>query len=115
MEQDNIDWRKLVYMVSLRLLKRISSSVSLTMMQYNILSFIKRFEAYETIGGLFNQTINGTMELSVTERIWDLILQIVSAIADLFSADEEEIIRMIANDNEKIAVIKKLCTKKNTA
>ena len=24
MEQDNIDWRKLVYMVSLRLLKRIS-------------------------------------------------------------------------------------------
>lgn len=115
MEQDNIDWRKLVYMVSLRLLKRISSSVSLTMMQYNILSFIKRFEAYETIGGLFNQTINGTMELSVTERIWNLILQIVSAIADLFSANEEEIIRMIANDNEKIAAIKKLCTKKNTA
>ena len=91
------------------------ASVSLTMMQYNILSFIKRFEAYETIGGLFNQTINGTMELSVTERIWDLILKIVAAIADLFSADEEEIIRMIANDNEKIAVIKKLCTKKNTA
>ena len=49
------------------------------------------------------------------KRIWNLILQIVSAIADLFSADEEEIIRMIANDNEKIAVIKKLCTKKNTA
>lgn len=39
--------------------------------EYNILSFIKRFEAYETIGGLFNQTINGTMELSVTERIAD--------------------------------------------
>lgn len=55
------------------------------------------------------------MELSVTERIWDLILQIVSAIADLFSADEEAIIRMIANDNEKIAIIKKLCTEKNTA
>jgi len=91
------------------------ASVSLTMMQYNILSFITRFEAYETIGGLFNQTINGTMELSVTERIWDLILQIVSAIADLFSADEEAIIRMIANDNEKIAIIKKLCTEKNTA
>ena len=27
------------------------ASVSLTVMQYNILSFIKRFEAYETIGG----------------------------------------------------------------
>ena len=84
-------------------------------MQYNILSFIKRFEAYETIGGLFNQTVNGTIELSVTERIWDLILQIVTIIADLFSADEEDIIRMIANDNQKIAIIKELCTKKKTA
>ena len=91
------------------------ASVSLTMMQYNILSFIKRFEAYETIGGLFNQTVNGTVELSVTERIWDLILQIVTIIADLFSADEEDIIRMIANDNQKIAIIKELCTKKKTA
>ena len=85
------------------------------MMQYNILSFIKRFEAYETIGGLFNQAVNGTMELSVTERIWDLILQIVAVIADLFSADEEEIIRIIANDNQKIAIIKKLCAVKKTA
>ena len=85
------------------------------MMQYNILSFIKRFEAYETIGGLFNQTVNGTMELSVTERIWDLILQIAAIIADLFSADEEEIIRMIANDNQKIAIIKELCAEKKTA
>ena len=81
----------------------------------NILSFIKRFEAYETIGGLFNHTVNGTIELSVTERIWDFILQIVAIIADLFSADEEDIIRMIANDNQKIAIIKELCTKKKTA
>ena len=55
------------------------------------------------------------MELSVTERIWNLILQIVSAIADLFSADEEEIIRMIANYNEKIAIIKKVCSERKTA
>lgn len=55
------------------------------------------------------------MELSVTEKIWDLILQIVATIADLFSADEEEIIRMIANDNQKIAIIKELCAKKKIA
>ena len=35
--------------------------------------------------------------------------------ADLFSADEEAIIRTIANDNEKIAIIKKLCSEKKTA
>ena len=43
-------------------------------MQYNILSHIKRFEAHETIRRVFNRTINGTIELSVTERIWELIL-----------------------------------------
>ena len=91
------------------------ASISLTMMQYNILSYIKRFEAYETIGGLFNQTINGTIELSVTERIWDLILQIVATIADLFSADEEEIIKMIVSNNEKMSIIRELCTDRKTA
>lgn len=55
------------------------------------------------------------MELSVIDRIWDLILQIVAVIADLFSADEKAIILMIANDNKKIAVIKELCTGKKTA
>lgn len=83
-------------------------------MQYNILSHIKRFEAYETIGGLFDRTVNGAMELSVTERIWELILQIVAVIAELFSADEEEIIRMIAYDNPKINIIKDLCGVKKT-
>ena len=76
---------------------------------------IKRFEAYETIGGLFDRTVNGAMELSVTERIWELILQIVAVIAELFSADEEEIIRMIAYDNPKINIIKDLCGVKKTA
>ena len=55
------------------------------------------------------------MELSVTERIWELILQIVAVIAELFSADEEEIIRMIVYDNPKINIIKDLCGVKKTA
>jgi hypothetical protein len=71
------------------------AAISITIIQYNILSYIKRFEAYQTIGGLFNQTINGTMELYVTGRIWEMILQVVALIADIFSADEEEIIKNI--------------------
>jgi len=77
------------------------ASISITMMQYNILSYIKRFEAYETIGGLFRQTTQGAVELSVTDKIWDIILDIVAIIANLFSADEEEIIKNIVNNNEK--------------
>ena len=84
-------------------------------MQYNILSHIKRFEAHETIRRVFNRTINGTIELSVTERIWELILQIVAVIANLFSADEGGIIKMIAYDNPKINIIKELYGVKKTA
>jgi hypothetical protein len=84
------------------------AAISLPMMQYNILSYIKRFEAYQTIGGLFKQTINGTMELSVTDRIWQMILQVVAIIADMFSADEEEIVKSIIANNEKCSRIEKL-------
>lgn len=58
------------------------ASISLTMMQYNILSVVKRFEAYETIGGLFRQTTSGTLKLFVTDRIWEIRCQIVAQIAD---------------------------------
>ena len=36
------------------------------MMQYNILCSVKRFEAYETIGGFFAEVAN---ESSVTEQV----------------------------------------------
>lgn len=85
------------------------ASISITMMQYNILSCIKRFEAYETIGGLFKQTIHGAMELSVTDKIWDMIMEIVTIIAELFSADEEEIIKTIIHENNKCMKLFEIC------
>ena len=49
------------------------ASFTLTMMQYNILCTVKRFEAYETIGGLFTEVTNDTLELSVTDKIWAIL------------------------------------------
>ena len=51
------------------------ASFTLTMMQYNILCTVKRFEVYETIGALFRQATAGTLELSVADRIWELIME----------------------------------------
>jgi hypothetical protein len=48
------------------------------------------------------------MELSVTDRIWQMILQMVAIIADMFSADEEEIVKNIIANNEKCNRIEKL-------
>ena len=49
-----------------------------------ILCTVKRFEAYETIGALFRETTTGTLELSASNRIWELILDTIlaSAVAD---------------------------------
>ena len=48
------------------------------------------------------QTTQEAVELSITDKIWDIILDIVAIIANLFSADEEEeIIKNIISINEK--------------
>jgi len=60
------------------------------MLQYNLLSYVKRFESYETIGGLFREITAQTVELSVTEKIWGLIQEIVSVTADFFSFISED-------------------------
>lgn len=35
------------------------------------------YEAYETISGLFTEVTNDTLELSVTDKIWAIILDFV--------------------------------------
>ena len=62
------------------------ASFTLTMMQYNILCTVKRFEAYETIGALFRETTGNTLELSAADRIWELILDTILEIAEIISA-----------------------------
>ena len=81
------------------------ASISLNILQYNLLSYVKRFESYETIGGLFREITAQTVELSVTEKIWGLIQQLVSAIADFFSADFDEILINIIYENKQLKAI----------
>jgi len=44
------------------------------MVQYNILSYVKMFEPYETIGGLLTELTGEIVEHSVAQRIWGLIV-----------------------------------------
>ena len=61
---------------------------TLTMMQYNILCLVKRSEAYETIGGLFAEVTKDILELSVADKIWAAIVDILLEIAECYSIDE---------------------------
>ena len=75
------------------------ASFTLTMMQYNILCTVKRFEAYETIGGLFTEVTNDTLELSVTDKIWAIILDFVLEAAERYSIDATELLADFIESN----------------
>ena len=77
------------------------ASFTLTMMQYNILCTVKRFESYETLGALFSQVTDDTLELSVSDKIWELIMDAILTIAETISADASELLTAVVNENPK--------------
>ena len=84
------------------------ASTSLVVLQYNILSTVKRFMDYETIGELFRQATQNSHELTVSERIWQAILEFVSAITKVFSIDDEEVLDALINESDELAHICKI-------
>ena len=67
------------------------AALSLCMIQYNILGTVKRFESYETIGGLFTELTGETVELTVIQIIWGLIIKVINVIAEFISYDPFEL------------------------
>jgi hypothetical protein len=81
------------------------ASTSLVAIQYNILSAVKRFTDYETIGELFRQVNLDSQELTISERIWQAILELVAAITKVFSIADEEVMDALVNESEELAHI----------
>ena len=82
------------------------ASISITAIQYNILGYVKRKESYLTIGGLFASITSQTVELTVAQKIWNLILEVVNAIAELIACETFDLIDSIIKDNEKVERLK---------
>lgn len=91
------------------------AGLSLCMIQYNLLSCVKRFESYETIGGLFEEVTGETVELSVAQRIWGLIVEVINVIAGFISCDPFELIENVINKNEQIKAVKQAFDRLETA
>jgi len=79
------------------------AATTITALQYNLLSLAKRFISYETIGGIFRNVQHAGMELSVRERIWGIILEMVKIMTGIFSIEEEEIFDSIINKSDNLA------------
>lgn len=57
--------------------------------------------SYETIGGLFREATRNSAELTITERIWGMIVDIVSEIAQCFEIEDEKIFEALINRSDK--------------
>ena len=81
------------------------ASTSLVALQYNVLSVVKRFEAYETIGELFREATQDSLEITISERIWGAILELVAAIAKVFNITDEDVLEAVVNQSDELAHI----------
>lgn len=68
---------------------------SIVALQYNILSLVKRFNDYKTIGGLLREVEKGFLELTIEERIWEVVMETVIAIANLFGLTDDEVLEVV--------------------
>jgi len=84
------------------------TDISIAMIEYNVFSLAKRVEAYETIGGLFEQVKDQAMELTIAQRIWGFILELLRIIAELIDSDFNELIINIMKNKQKDNKIFKL-------
>ena len=83
---------------------------SIAMIQYNLFSLTRRFADYESFGELFRNTKAETIQLTVAERIWQLIIEILVSLSELFEIDVEMLMEKLVSDNEKLAKLSKYKT-----
>ena len=65
-------------------MRNFSSQIAMTVitaMQYNLLSAARRFTDYETIGGLFKDVMADSVQLTITEKIRDTMIELVREMA----------------------------------
>lgn len=78
------------------------AATSIVALQYNLLSVVKRFNEYETMGQLFHQATKDSLELSITQRIWGAIQEVICAIADIFNLTDDQIYEVIINRSDEL-------------
>ncbi|MFA9389632.1 MAG: transposase [Prolixibacteraceae bacterium] len=78
------------------------AQTTICMVQYNLLAIAKRFTGYESLGEMFRNTKAETIQLTVAERIWQLIIGLLADLANFFEIDTELLMGKIITDNEKL-------------
>lgn len=79
------------------------AATTLCMLQYNLLAVARRFSAYQTTGELFREIEKDTLQLTMSEHIWQIIIKLVARIAEILNIDPEELILELVSENQRLA------------
>ena len=80
------------------------AATTISLIQYNVLSLVRRINDYETIGGLLANAIDNAVEKTVLIKILDMLISVIMEIANYFDTDTDKIFEKCINDNEKFNI-----------
>lgn len=75
---------------------------TICMLQYNLLSVARKYTDYELLSDLFRNTKAERIQLTVSEHIWQIIIEVLTALAEILEIDTEVLKEKLMADNEKI-------------
>ncbi len=85
------------------------ADTTIAMIRYIFLALRNRIDKYESIGQLFENTKACIVELSLQERLIELLMAIIKVVVELFEdVDEEKLFKKIINDEKAFAKIRPL-------
>jgi len=76
------------------------ADATITLITHLILSLQFRFQAYETMGGLFRKIQNQMIQDTLHERIMTVVLEIIIRLLEILSIDVDETIKLMIEGNE---------------
>jgi len=95
------------------------ADISIIMLAYMMMSLKKRFQAYDTIGGVFRDIQHELIEATLSEKLFGLFCELLSNILSRFNIDPDEFIKVMLEDEKlNVSIIELLAgniCKKNIA
>jgi len=77
------------------------ADATITLITHLMLSLQFRFQAYETMGGLFRQIQDQMIQDTLHERIMTVVLEIIVQLLEILSIDVDQTIKLMIEGNEK--------------
>jgi len=94
------------------------ADTTISMIQHHLLTLLKRFGYYETIGGLFTESQQEIKKRLLSSRLWETFLELIQALIEILGIDSYDIMQKISSNHEhehKVLIMLKALEKNRKA